>query len=329
MAYSKEELMKMYECMARGRIFALKMAEQVFAGNIGISFHSPLGEEATGVGIMSAMRDTDWFIPHHRSQNASLMRFDLYEYLCEFLCRKGGIGGGTTFDSHLSDHDLHVALPIAILGADYPVATGFAWALKFQGKDEVVVVEHGDGASNEGATYEAWNLAALYKVPCVYVITNNGWGMSVPLERHTANPNMSERAVPLGLSNQIVDGNDVLAVRKAMETALEKARRFEPNVVELKTVRGSDHFVGQRAYERSDWQALENAKVDNCPIKRYRDYLVGNGVSTSEELDKIYNEVEADFMKALERALASPKPGFDDVFNKKFVYTNVETGGDL
>jgi len=329
MRYSNVELLKMHEHLVRGRLFAIKMQEAVAEGLIRISFHSPLGQEAASVGMMSALADDDWFIPTHRSQCSMMMRLPLREYIAELFCRKAGINGGVSFDYHLNDFDYKLALPVAILGADFPIYTGFAWALKKKGLKDVVVVEAGDGACSEGATYEAWNLAALYKVPCVYVVMTNQWGMSVPLNLQSVNPNISEKAIPIGLSTQIVDGNDILAVREAMEIAIEKARNYEPNVIELKTLRWADHFVGQRAYPRHDQARLEEAKINDDPVVRYETYLIENGVATKEQLDKKTKEIDDELVEIINWAKELPSPEFDDVFRPEYVYANPETGGAM
>lgn len=329
MKYSKSELLDMYERMVRGRIFAYKMKEAVAAGNIRISFHSPLGQEAVGVGIAAAMRPTDWFVATHRSQNTTMQRLGLYEYICELFCKRDGACRGVTFDYHLCNLEKRMPVPVATLGADYPIYTGFAWGLKNQGIDEIVVVEAGDGACSEGATYEAWGMAALYKVPCVYVIVNNEWGMSSQLKDQSFNPNVSEKAIPIGLPTQIADGNDVLAVREVMEKAIEMARKNEPNVVELKTLRWSDHFVGQRAYERPDQAKLDDAMVNDDPIKRFEEYLLKNNVADSKYFSEKRAMLEAELDDVIARAAAAPVAEYDDVFNKNLVYASPETGGDL
>lgn len=329
MRYSKDELLKMHNHLIRGRLLYFKIKEACSQGLVGISFHSPYGQEGPSVAIMSAMKDTDWFVPSHRSQVSVMMRFSLKEYFSELFCRTTGINRGVSFDYHLNDENRRICVPLTILGQDYPVYTGFAWGLKQQGKKDVVVIEAGDGACSEGATYEAWNLAALYKAPCVYIINNNEWAMAVPSERETFNPNISEKAVPIGLPTQIVDGSDLLAVREAMEIALEKARNCEPNVIEIKQLRWGDHFIGARAFKRHDQEKLEDAMANKDAVKIYEKYLIDNNVADRETLDKVAVEAEKEMDEAIAWAKEQPFPEFDDVFGKDYIYATPETGGEL
>ncbi len=329
MKYSKEELLKMHEHMVEARIFAQKIEEYTFAGDIRTVFHTPLGQEAIGVGMMSAMADKDWFVPTHRSQAATMMRFPKYPYIAEFFCRRDGVQKGTTFDYHLSDHDCRIPLPVALLGADFPIYTGFAWALKHQGIDEAVVIECGDGAASEGAVYEAWNLAALFKVPAVYLVIENGWAYSVPFERQSANPNISEKAVPIGLPNQVVDGNDILAVREAFEKALKMAHDNIPNVIECKTLRWGPHSIGTRVYPRWDEELVEESKVNNCPIKRLEKYMLENNVVDEKYIEDKWKSLEENLVELMEKAKEAPFATFEEIFNKENIYANPESGGDL
>ena len=197
MKYSKEELLKMYYHLARARVFTLKMHEAVNAGYIRSSFHTPYGQEAISVAAVCSIGDNDWIVPTHRGQCISIMRFDMYQFIAEVFGKRDGVEKGVAFDFHCSDfgEGKRVPSPLAVLGGVVPTYVGFAWSLKAQKKDEIAVVFTGDGACSEGAVYEGWNLAALYKVPLIHVIENNQWAMTVPLERQTANPDIAEKAV--------------------------------------------------------------------------------------------------------------------------------------
>lgn len=217
---------------------------------------------------------------------------------------------------------------MAIVGAGVPYYTGFAWSLKLRKTNEVMVIPFGDGAVSEGVVYEAWNLAALYKVPAVYIIENNQWALSVPLERQSSNPNLAEKAVPCGLPIEVVDGNDILAVRDAVKKGIEKARNFEPNVIELKTLRWGPHFVGQD----NPWQdhdMIEEYKRNNDPVKRYENYLIENKIIDQEYIVTLTKELSENLEKVIQKAVAAEIPTYDDVYGKDLVYATPETGGDL
>lgn len=330
--YSKNDLLAMYHNLKRGRIFTLKMHECVNKGLIRSSFHTPYGQEAIGVGIISALRDTDWFSGTHRLQTAFIMRWDLVGFIGELFGLDTGTEGGLIFDFHgsdFSDGGMRFPCGLGTLGGVVPQQTGLAWSLKNQKKDEIVVVCHGDGGCSEGAVYEGWNLAALYKVPAVYVIENNGWAMTVPLERESANPNISEKAAACGLPYQIVDGNDILAVRKAMDVAVEKARNFEPNVVELKTKRWEAHFYGQTNDYRTDMDEIRDAMENDDCVKRFETYLMEHGLIDQDYIDKKTTELTEEIDAAIAKAASGNKPTFESAFRKDYVYATPETGGDL
>lgn len=331
MKYSKEELLKMYYHLARGRVFTLKMHEAVIAGHVRSSFHTPYGQEAIAVAVACSADKNDWLVPNHRDQCASIMRVDLYKFIAELFGKEDGLHKGVAFDFHCSDltEGVRLAPPLAVLGGVVPNYVGFAWSLKQQKKNEVAIAFTGDGACSEGAIYEGWNLAALYKVPFIQIIENNGWAMTVPLDRQTANPDIAKKAEACGLPIQIVDGNNILEVREAMDKALEMARNNQPNVIEVKTLRWEAHFFGQGDDYRDDKEEVkESMEKDDC-LKNYEKYLLDNGVCTQEYMDELKeqlsDEIDAMVQKAAEAPIADPKT----IYTKENIYATAETGGDL
>lgn len=329
MKYKKEELLKMYRELSMARSFAIKMEASSKAGFIRTSFHSPFGQEAIGVGIHNAMGEKDWCAPTHRMQTVGMFRFGLYEFIAEIFAKKDGMHKGVSFDFHCSDYSRKMLSMTAILGGSVPQYTGFAWALKQQGKDEVVISCMGEGGCSEGVVAEAWNLAGLFKPPIVYVIENNEWAISVPLSRQTANPNISERAVPYGLPAQIIDGNDILAVRETMEKAIEMARNGQPNVVEMKTLRLAEHFVGDGSAYRHDKEKVADYLENNDCLKRFGQYLLDNKIADKAWMDQVHEENNKELDILIERAKEAPIPQKEDVLRKEYIYANVETGGEM
>ena len=330
--YSNEVLLEMYRNLKRGRIFTLKMHECVYKGLIRSSFHTPYGQEAVGVGVVSAMKKTDWLGFTHRLQCGLIMRYGLKEFIAELFALRDGVRHGSAYDYHLSDYapDGHRILTIlGTLGGTVPLNTGFAWVKKHKGIKEVSVIVTGDGTCSEGVTFEGWNIAALHKVPAVFVIDNNQWAMTVPQKHETANPNVGEKAAACGLPYQIADGCDVLAVRRAMEDALEKARNNIPNVVEFKSLRWDAHFVGQGDDYRHDRELVEESKKNNDCVKRYETYLMGLGLIDQVYIDKLTAELEAEIDAAVEEAAKSERPRFEDIYRKEYIYASPETGGEL
>ncbi len=331
MKYSNEELLKMYRYLAQARIFTLKMHESVNAGYIRSSFHTPYRQEAVSVGTVCSAGENDWIVPTHRGQIICTMRMDMYRFIAEVFGKADGVCSGISFDFHASDYreGVRIPSPMAVLGGLVATYAGFAWSLKRHGSKEVAIAFTGDGQSSEGAVFEGWNLAALYKVPFVHVIENNGWAMTVPLHRQTANPNIAEKAKACGLPIQIVDGNDVLKVREAMDKAIEMARNNQPNVVEFKTLRWESHFYGQGDDYRDDRELLAESKAKHDCLANYEKYLLENNVCTQEYMDKVKAELDAEISDMVRRAAEAPIAPAEEIFKKENIYATPETGGDL
>jgi pyruvate dehydrogenase E1 component alpha subunit len=335
--YSNEELLTMYDKLKTARVFAKKMEQSVYDGLCRSSYHTPLGQEATSVAITTAVKDTDWLGYTHRGQLILIDRYGLQPVISEVFGFVDGAGKGSTFDYHLGDYTEDgprvISMP-GTLGSAIPQHVGFAFAKKLQGKDEVVVAVHGDGGCSEGTVYEAWNLAALYKPPIVFVIENNGWGMTVPLERQSANPNISEKAGACGLPYTIVeDGTDILAVRKALDEAVAKARNNEPQVVEVKNLRWGPHFVGYFDDYRDDKEEVQAAMKSKGPkgdcVARYEEYLLDLGLIDQAYIDKKTEEASKEVEECYANAAKSTLPKYEDIYSKENIYATPETGGDL
>lgn len=331
MKYSKDELLRMYYHLARGRVFTLKMHEAVNAGHIRSSFHTPYGQEAIAVGAACALGENDYIAPTHRDQCASIMRFDTYQFIAEVMAKEDGMTHGIGFDYHISDlrPGVRMLSPLGCLGGMIPTYAGFAWALKQQGSKDIVCVFHGDGGCSEGTAYEGWNMAALFQVPVVYVIENNGWAMTVPTEREMANPVISARTMAMGLPSQVVDGNDILAVREAMDKAVALARDGQPNVVEMNTLRWEAHFVGQGNDYRNDKKKIEEYKQYHDCLKNYEEYLLENGVCDQEYMDNLKAGFEREMTEYVERAAKSGITTKEEIYTMDHVWATVETGGEL
>lgn len=336
--YSNEELLRMYDALKKGRLFTLKMHECVTKGLIRSSFHTPYGQEAVGIGTAMAMQDQDWMGFTHRLQLALIQRYGLVEFIGELFALDAGANHGSAFDFHLMDVDdgpdsLRILPTTGSLGQAVPQELGFAWGrkLKFPDGDDVCMIPHGDAGCSEGAVYEAWNLAALFKPRAVFLIDNNEWGMTVPIERQTFVKDISKKAEACGLPATIVDGTDILAVREAMDNAFEMARQGQPNVVETKSLRWDAHFVGQGDDYRKgyDSEKVEEAKKNRDSVAKYEKFMIDQGLIDQAYIDKLTTAYEAEVDKAIEVVIASGKPKFEDIYRMDTVYTQPETGGAL
>jgi len=331
--YPNKDLLAMYDKLKTARIFVQMMEKAVYQGMIKSSFHTYYGQEATNVGILSAVRDTDWLGYTHRGQILLYNRFGIEPFIAEIFGLRGGVARGSAFDFHMADYRPDgkriVSMP-GTLGSGSPTHTGFAWALKHRGEDSIIVSPQGDGACSEGYVYEAWNMAALFKLPILFVIDNNQWTMTVPLSRESANPNIAEKAGACGLPYQIVeDGTDLLKVREALDIGVGKARKFEPNVVEIKTLRWGPHFFGQPDDFREDNALIEEAKRDRDCVRRYEEYLTSKGLIDQTYIDRKTEEITAEIQRCQESAAKTGIPAYEDLYCKEVIYANPQTGGDL
>lgn len=213
---------------------------------------------------------------------------------------------------HIADMDLGILGANGIVGAGLPIAVGAALSSRLKGTNWSVVCFFGDGASNTGAFHEALNLAAIWKLPVVFVCENNLYGMFSPLRLTTSVADIADRAHGYGIPGVIVDGNDVLAVHEAAAAALARARAGDgPTLLECKTYRHLGHFVGDPALYR-DGAEVEEWKLRD-PIARFKDHLVERGILTENTDGAIQAEIESEVTAAVAFALASPEPPLEEL----------------
>lgn len=331
MKYSKEELLNMYNHLARGRVFTLKMHECVQAGYIRSSFHTPYGEEAASVGIATAMRNTDWLGTTHRTQPAAIMRYDIYQYIAEIFGKADGMFRGSTFDIHTSDYDKgKIPAAVGTLSTSLGNHVGIAWQEKRNGTDNIFVALGGEGGWSEGICWELLNMAALYEIPVVFVVNDNGWAMTVPVERQTANRDFAQKAEAFGVKAFKADGTDVLSVREAADEAINYTRSTsKPSFIHMTSIRWDAHFVGQGDDYRDDKEEVAKAKEEKDCLKNYEAYLLENNICDQTYMDKIKNDFAAELDEMIARAVEAPLPDVAEVFKKEYIYASPETGGDL
>jgi pyruvate dehydrogenase E1 component alpha subunit len=329
--YAKRDLLDMYYHLVNGRIFTEKMHQAVNDGHIRTSYHTALGEEAYQVAALSALRPDDWVVMSHRSQPAALMRLDLYRYTTEIFGKKDGMHNGCGFDLHISDMKGpgHVGVRMATLGSNAPMYVGFAWALKQKGKRQVALLFMGDGAMSEGACYEAMNIGSLYNVPLIYVIDNNGWAMTTPLNRQSVNPNVSDRAKPFHIPTFIVDGSDLMALRRILDQAVEIARENRMVLVEVKNKRWGAHYYGQTNAYRDDMDLIADAMENQDCVKIYERYLLEHGICDEAHFVRIKEERAKAIDEAVRRAAEARLPTEEEIYHLRNIYTMPETGGEL
>jgi pyruvate dehydrogenase E1 component alpha subunit len=308
-----------YRRMRRIRTFE-DLAEKIHAqGEIPGALHTYAGMEASGVGACMALRDDDYIIGNHRSHGHPIAKgAKLRPLMAELLGKKTGVCQGKGGSMHLSDFSVGSLGETSIVGSGVPVTAGAALGAKMQGSDRVALCFFGDGATSEGAAHEGLNLAAVWKLPAVFVCENNLYGMSTPVSDAIPVKDLADRAKAYAMKAMIVDGQDVDAVEAAMTEAVDHARSGKgPVFVETKTYRYSDHAVNMgreltpRQGEEHEWKARD-------PLDLYRKRLTEMGVG-ADELDAIDAEVKEEVDDSLSFARESAYPEQAEAFDHVFV----------
>ena len=298
----------MYRDMVRARDFEQRTYDLFMEGIVQGTTHLGLGQEAVAAGFAAAMQPTDMTFCTYRGHNHTLLRGARMPALMgELAGRNTGICGGKGGSMHLTDVPNHAMGSYAIVGAHLPIAVGAAWAAALRGTEQVSVCFFGDGATNIGAFHEAVNLAAVWKVPVVFVCENNLYMEYTPIGdviavEHPA----ADRAPAYGLESIIVDGNDVDAVYDIAVQTIERARRGEgPSLVEAKTYRHKGHSRADPGKYRPDDEVAAWLERDPLSISRHR--LEADGVA-AETLDAIEAESMSEVDGATEETRNAPLP---------------------
>jgi pyruvate dehydrogenase E1 component alpha subunit len=318
-----EKLVDMYRRMLLIRRFEERVSELFFEGRIPGFIHLCEGQEATEVGVCSALRQDDFIALTHRGHGHCIAKgADTKKLMAEIYCRETGYCGGRGGHMHVASPELGILGGYGIVGGGIPVATGAALALMMQGTDQTSVCFLGDGAVNQGAFHESLNLASCWKLPVIYVCENNQWAICTRFQDACTVQNAADRASAYGMPGVTVDGNDVMAVYDATREAVERAREGKgPTLVESNTYRirshseGFDQVVKDRPYRE---EAEVQQWKENDPIKRFREVLLERKLLTPKSVKRIADEVENELAQAIEFAEASPWPVPGEEINKVF-----------
>jgi 2-oxoisovalerate dehydrogenase E1 component len=306
-APTDDEMCTLYRALLLPRAIEDKMLALLRRGQLSKWF-SGIGQEAVSVGLVAALREDDWILPAHRNLGVFTGRgFDLDVLFRQLLGREGPLTGGRDRTFHFGQLDHHIVGMISHLGAMAPVATGLALAARLRGEDRVAAVLTGDGASSEGDVHEAMNLAAVWKLPVLFVVENNQWGLSTPVSDQYACVDLVDRAAGYGMPGELVDGNDVLAVRDACGRAAARARAGRgPTLLECKTfrMRGHEEASGNDYVPAADIAAW----VARDPIDRFEARLDERGLLPATERVTLREELRFEVDALVSGALAAPLP---------------------
>jgi pyruvate dehydrogenase E1 component subunit alpha len=310
----------LYRDMALIRRFEEKAAEAYALGKIGGSLHLYIGEEAVAVGATSVLRPDDYAISAYREHGHCLAKgCDPRRAMAELFGRVDGLSKGKGGSMHLFDKQHNFLGGHAIVGSHLPVAAGVGFAIKYRGGDQVIVCYFGDGAVPEGEFHESMNLAALWKLPVIYICENNRYAMGTSLERALAQTEIWKFGQTYGIPSEAVDGMDVLAVRETVARAVERARRDKtPALIEARTYRFRGHSMRDPAgavYRTKD--EVEREKLRD-PIVTFRERATKAGLLSEEDVKAIDKDVNDLVDEAVAFAEASPEPPLSDLFTDIF-----------
>lgn len=312
------ELIAHYRLMVLVRGFEERAAQSYTQAKIGGYCHLNLGEEATVVGLLAAMRPSDFLFTSYRDHGYAIAKgIAPGSVMAELYGRTTGTSKGWGGSMHLFDAAARLLGGYGIVGGQVPVATGAALAVDYRGGDEVVVCQMGDGATNIGAFHESVNIAALWNLPIVYVVVNNGLGMGTTVEHSSAEPELHKRTTAYRVHGERVDGTDVIAVRDAARRLVERARsEGRPALLEAVSARLKGHSVVDPARYRTEAEGADAREAD--PVARFRARLITAGVADDAALDAVAAAVRDEADAAVAFADGSPHPDPSTLFDHTY-----------
>jgi len=320
MPYSTEFLLSAYRTMKTIREFEERLHVDFGRGEIPGFVHLYAGEEAAATGIMMHLNDQDRIASTHRGHGHCIAKgVDIGEMMAEIYGKITGACRGKGGSMHIADLSKGMMGANGILGAGSPLACGAALAAKTLGHKGIGMSFTGDGASNQGTFLESLNLAAIWNLPMVFVVENNGYAESTSVDYATAVDSYADRAAGFGVPGVIVDGTDFFAVYEAAGEVIRRAREGGgPSLLECKMVRFFGHFEGDAQTYRGEGENEYNRENNDC-LKLFRARVTEAGVVDGGELDAIDSEVLAAIDKAVEEAVAAPLPGAADLTTDVYV----------
>jgi pyruvate dehydrogenase E1 component alpha subunit len=302
------------------RRFEERAGEMYAKAKVGGFLHLCIGEEATVVGGTQALRDTDYLMSTYREHGQALARgTDPKAVMAELFGRETGCSKGRGGSMHLFDWDKRFLGGYGIVGGSLPLSAGVALASDYLGTEDVILSMMGDGATNQGTFGETMNLAALWKLPVVFVIINNQFGMGTALHRHSAVTDLSRKSEGFGVPGTRCDGMDVLDVHSVVTEALRCAREERrPQLVEAVTYRYRGHSMADPEEYRTKEEVEEWRQRD--PIKAFADRLVDEGVLMAEDIERFDQQAIEAVDEAVKFADESPFPDLDSLYDDVYVY---------
>ncbi|WP_248923937.1 thiamine pyrophosphate-dependent dehydrogenase E1 component subunit alpha [Paenibacillus hamazuiensis] len=317
---SREKAGWMYQKMVEIRKFEDAVHDLFAQGKLPGFVHLYAGEEAVAVGLCAHLDDKDSITSTHRGHGHCIAKgCDLSGMMAEIYGKITGLCKGKGGSMHIADLDKGMLGANGIVGGGYPLACGAALTAKYKKTNAVSVCFFGDGANNQGTFHEGINLAAIWKLPVVFVAENNGYAEATPFTYASSCKSIADRAIAYNIPGVRVDGKDVLAVYKAAEEAVQRARRGEgPTLIECVTYRNYGHFEGDAQKYKKDQEKKEHLQQKDA-IASFRTYLVSRQLFTENELDEIDQSVERSVRDAIEFSENSPFPDASELLTDVYV----------
>jgi pyruvate dehydrogenase E1 component alpha subunit len=316
----RETLLKIFHQMLLIRRFEEKCAESYSLGKIGGFCHLYIGQEAVGVGAISALRDDDYVITSYREHGQAIAKGISPEaVMAELYGKAGGCSHGKGGSMHLFDKRVNFLGGHGIVGGQIPLATGVAFASKYKETDQVTLCFFGEAAVNQGAFHESLNMAQLWKLPCIYICENNQYGMGTSSARAMSLQNVAEKACAYSMESEFVDGMDVLAMRRATQRAIKRAREnYLPTLIEARTYRYMGHSMSDPGNYRTRAEIEKHQERD--PIKVFTASLKENGILSDKDIVDIEAQVKEEVERSVRFAEESPEPDPSELYTN--IYAN-------
>lgn len=318
----KDALLQCYYDMVHIRRFEEKAGQLYGMGLIGGFCHLYIGQEAVVVGLQACVAEGDGVVTSYRDHGHMLAAgTDPGPVFAELMGRVDGVSRGKGGSMHMFDIPNHFYGGHGIVGAQVPIGTGVAFSHKYRDNGNLCLTYLGDGAVNQGQVYESFNMAALWELPCIYVIENNEYAMGTSVSRATANTELYRRGEPFGIPGVQVNGMDVLEVMQAGRDAVAHVRSGKgPIILEMKTYRYRGHSMSDPAKYRSK-EEVTNVKETRDPIEGFKAYLLDKSVCDEAELKALDKQIKERVAAAVEFAKDSPEPDafelYTDVLNEE------------
>ena len=311
---NKEDYLNLYKKMYLIRLFEESCGENYSKGFIRGFLHLYIGQEAVAVGSIDSLQEKDYIVTHYRDHGHAIARgLSTSGLMAELFGKETGVSKGKGGSMHLFDAEKNFMGGHAIVGAQMPLSAGFALASQYRKEDSVTVVYFGDGATNQGTFHETMNLASVWKLPMVFFLENNFYGMGTSVERiRTNGKSFSNLAEGYGIPSAVVDGMDVLAVKETTKEVVDKVRNGNgPALIEATTFRFQGHSMADQAKYRESSEVDEWKKKD--PVESFPNYILNKNIASQAEIDEVKKIVIDEMASAIKFATESNEPDLNSL----------------